>query len=240
MPTCLCRFLLLVLVLASSTVRTVYAEDPIKELQNAYIANKRARIARAYHFGSQGAGNIFSNHTSHTNRLIPIYIFGRKADLSAVTGKNSTYRDAEKIRALYGALPANTLNPEAEYCDQSDLYRVQKEAVDRGAKYLFTVWFDGMDWDTTRAAAIVKTGKVYDQGKGSGLVFQDYGAGGSAQFGYCVTSPTHDENAANVDAQTVTIPGTSMLGGYDADRGAESVDARRPVDSRLLEGTVGE
>jgi alkaline phosphatase len=209
-------FVTLVLVLASPLVRNAFASDVIKDLQNSYIAGKSTKTTRAYHFGSQGAGNIFSNHTSHSNRLIPIYVFGRKADLSAVTGKNSCYRDPEKIRKLYGTVPANTVSPNAEYCDQSDLYRVQTEAVGRGAKYMFTVWFDGMDWDTTRAAAIIKSGKVYTEGKGSGLIFQDYAAGGSAQFGYCVTSPTHDECTPDVDAQTVTIPASSLAGGYDA------------------------
>ena len=132
------------------------------------------RSARAYHFGSQGPGDFFSNHTSHTNRLVPIYVFGAKADLAAVTGQNSRYRDPEKIKSLYGFLPENTVNPRAVYADQSDLYRVQKEAVARGVKHLFIVWFDGLDWPTTQAAAIVKTGKVYTEGKGSGLVFQDY------------------------------------------------------------------
>jgi alkaline phosphatase len=193
------------------------SNDPIKDLQKAYAAGKSQKTTRAYHFGSQGAGDVFSNHTSHSNRLIPIYVFGRKADLGAVTGRNSLYRGPAKIRALYdGELPANTVNPEADYCDQSDLYSVQKSAVERGAKYLFTVWFDGMDWETTRAAAIAKSGKVYTEGKGSGLVFQDYTAGGSAQFGYCVTSPTHDKNVADVDTQTLTIPPGSLLGGYDA------------------------
>ena len=139
-----------------------------------------------------------------------------KADLGAVTGENSLYRDPEKIKATYGFLPENTVNPDADYADQSDLYRVQKEAVARGVKHLFIVWFDGLDWPTTQAAAIVKTGKVYTEGKGSGLIFQDYDAGGSAQFGFVVTSPTHDKNTPDVDAQTVVIPPDSLGGGYDA------------------------
>ncbi len=192
------------------------ADDPIKAMQNDYVAHKNEPRPRAYHFGAQGAGNVFSNHTSHSNRLIPVYVFGKKADLGAVTGKNSRYRDASRIKELYGELPAHTLNPEAEYADQSDLYRVQKEAIDRGAKYVFTVWFDGLDWPTTRAAAIAKTGKIYDSGKGSGLIFQDLDADGSSQFGFVVTSPTHDRNTVDVDAQTVTIPADSLLGGYDA------------------------
>ena len=83
--------------------------------------------------------------------------------------------------------------------------------------HLFIVWFDGLDWPTTRAAALVKTGKGYEQGKGSGLIFQDYMAGGAAQYGFVVTtSPTHDQNKFNVDSQAVMIPPTSLGGGYDA------------------------
>jgi alkaline phosphatase len=192
------------------------AQDTLKEIQAEAIAHKGDKTQRAYHFGSQGAGGVFSNHTSHTNRLIPFYTFGRKVDIGAVTGSNSVYRDPSKVKALYGFVPDRTVNPEAEYCDQSDLYRVQKDAVARGVKYLFIVWFDGMDWDTTRAAAIAKSGKIYNEGKGSGLIFQDYSAEGSARFGYYVTSPTHDKNTPDLDAQTVTIPAESAAGGYDA------------------------
>ena len=110
------------------------AGDRIKELQTAYVATKDQKVPRAYHFGSQGPGDVFSNHASHTNRLVPIYTFGWKADLGAVTGANSLYRDPRKVKALYGFLPENTVNPEAEYADQSDLYRVQMDAVARGAR----------------------------------------------------------------------------------------------------------
>ncbi len=188
----------------------------MKALQTAYVANRDEKADRAYHFGSQGAGDVFSNHTSHSNRLVPVYVFGKKADLGAVMGENSRYRDAGKIKSAYGFLPEHTVNPGAVYADQSDLYRVQKEAVARGVKHLFIVWFDGLDWPTTQAAAIVKTGKVYREGKGSGLIFQDYQAGGASQYGFVVTSPTHDKNTPDVDAQTVSIPPESLGGGYDA------------------------
>ncbi|HMF34992.1 MAG TPA: alkaline phosphatase, partial [Isosphaeraceae bacterium] len=155
-------------------------------------------------------------HTSHTNRLVGVYVFGRKADLGSVMGENSRYRDAEKIRAAYGVVPENTINPRAVYADQSDIYRVQKDAIARGAKYVFIVWFDGLDWPTTQAAAIVRSGKVYTEGRGSGLFFQDYTADGSAQYGFVVTSPTHDESIRDVDRQLVTIPPGSLGGGYDA------------------------
>jgi alkaline phosphatase len=204
------------LAIASMPLGLSSADDRLKELQVEAIARKAQKVARPYHFGSQGAGDVFSNHTSHSNRLIPVYTFGRKVDLGSVTGANSVYRDPARVRALYGFLPDRTVNPEADYADQSDLYRVQKEAVARGVKYLFIVWFDGMDWEATRAAAIARSGKVYREGKGSGLTFQDYNAEGSARFGYYVTSPTHDKNTPDYDAQTVTIPGNSTGGGYDA------------------------
>ncbi len=189
--------------------------DRLHDLQDDYVAHKDEKRPRAYHFGAQGPGDVFSNHTSHSNRLIPVYVFGTRADLAAVTGANSRYRDASKIKELYGVLPEHTLNPKAEYADQSDLYRVQKDAIDRGAKYVFTVWFDGLDWPTTRAAAIARTGSLYHEGPGSGLIFQDYDRT-PLQFGFVVTSPTHDKNDVDVDEQTVTIPKDSLVGGYDA------------------------
>ncbi|MHC5543455.1 alkaline phosphatase, partial [Singulisphaera rosea] len=196
---------------------SAHAADRLKEMQAANVANAKTKAERPYHFGSQGPGDVFSNHGSHSNRLIPFYTFGRKIRLDAVTGPNSIYRNPEKLRALYGFLPEKTVNPEAEYADQSDLFRVQRDAVARGVKHLFIVWFDGMDWPSTQAAAVAKTGKVYTEGKGSGLIFQEDPTGGSAQFGYYVTSPTHDKNTPDVDAQTVTIDTVKGLpGGYDA------------------------
>lgn len=195
------------------------AQDRLRELQAENVATKDQKKARPYHFGSQGPDNVFSNHTSHSNRLIPFYTFGKNLDAGSILGSNSTYRDEAKIKALYGELPKRTLNPNAEYADQSDLHKLQQDAVAKGVKYLFIAWFDGMDWDTTRAAALAKTGKDYAEGKGSGLVFQDYDAKGTAGFGYYVTSPTHDRNIVDLDKQTVEIPITSLLGGYDAEVG---------------------
>jgi len=208
--------LALALALAPAATGVIAADDRIKEIQAEAVAHKDDKAPRAYHFGSQGPGDVFSNHASHSNRLIPIYTFGRKVDLGSVTGANSVYRDPARIMALYGFLPERTVNPSAEYADQSDLHRVQSEAVARGVKHLFIVWFDGMDWETTRAAAIARTGRVYAGGRGSGLTFQDYAAEGSARFGYYVTSPTHDKNTPDFDRQTVAIPANSLGGGYDA------------------------
>lgn len=193
------------------------AGDRIAEMQADAYNTAKVKKDRPYHFGSQGPGDVFSNHGSHTNRLIPFYTFGRKIDPKIITGANSTYRNPDKIRALYGVVPPNTLNPAADYADQADLYALQKDAVAKGVKHLFILWFDGMDWQTTQAAAIHKSGKVYTEGRGHGLAFLDETAEGSTQFGSYVTSPTHDANKTDMDAQTVTIPAESLLGGYDAE-----------------------
>ncbi len=225
------------LVLSLALASTALADDPIKAMQDAYVANKAEKTARAYHWGSQGPDDVFSNHTSHSNRLIPVYAFGKKVDLGAVSGSNSIYRNEAAIARLYGTLPPNTVNPDAQYFDQSDLYKVQKDAAAKGAKYIFTVWFDGMDWQTTQAAAIVKTGKVYTEGKGAGLIFQDFDADGTAQFGFCVTSPTHDKNDVDVDLQTVKIPaGSTARRIRRDDRRAEPLDPRAAQGPRLSQG----
>jgi alkaline phosphatase len=177
--------------------------DRLKQLQTAYVANATQKLPRAYHFGSQGPDDVYSNHTSHTNRLVPVYVFGRKANLSAVTGRNSRYRDPARIKELYGFLPANTVNPQAVYADQSDLYHVEKDAIASGIKHLFIVWFDGLDWPTTQAAAIARTASVYVEGKGSGLIFQDEVQERGWKVGTVTNVPFNHASPAAMYAQNV-------------------------------------
>ena len=95
-------------------------------------------------------------------------------------------------------------------------------AADAGKKRIILFVFDGMDWQTTRAAAIAKAREVtYDQGRGSGLHFQDY-RGTTTDFGFFVTSPHNEGTAINVDRQIVTNPGGKIPGGYDATRGGST------------------
>lgn len=219
-PTLLALALALALASAApappSTDTDADADDHLKLFQTAAVAAAGQKRDRVYHFGSQGPGGVFSNHASHTNRLVPFYTFGRALDPAAVTGANSVYRDPKRLEALYGFPPENTVNPAADYADQSDFAGLLAGAAKAGAKHVFIVWFDGLDWPTTQAAAVAKTGKVYTAGKGSGLVFQDYAAGGTARFGFYVTAPTHDLNTPDLDAQTVAIPPAALRGGYDA------------------------
>jgi alkaline phosphatase len=190
--------------------------DRIRDLQAAAIHAGKAEFG---HWGEDPAN--YKAWGSHSNRLIPVYTFGTKnagpgIDLTFYTGANSPYRDAKALERIYGRMPSHTLNPTAEYCDQTNVYDIQKAALDAGKKHIFLVIFDGMDWQTTWAAAIYKTGKVpYREGRGAGLHFLDYAANGTTQFGYMVTSPHNAGTDVDVDAQTVKNPNGTMFGGYD-------------------------
>jgi len=155
----------------------------------------------------------YSSWTNHSNRLIPVYVFG--GNLEAFTGSNSIYRDAERLKTLYGREPVNTLNPSADYADQTDIYRLQRAAIESGKKkYVFLVVFDGMDWQTTWAAANYRNRAVaYTQGRGTGLAFQDY-TRCPTDFGYIVTSSLGEEVDTDVDAQ-IDKKESTKFGGYD-------------------------
>lgn len=159
----------------------------------------------------------YSQWRSHSNRLIPIYTFG--IGLEGFTGSDSIYRDAKRLTELYGREPLNTVNAQADYCDQTDIYRLQQKAVQLGKKRIILFIFDGMDWQTTWAAAIYSAGKVaYQDGRGTGLFFQDY-RGVKTEYGFMVTSPYCDGAKIDVDAQVVVELNTKY-GGYDVRRGS--------------------
>ncbi|MFM8802785.1 MAG: alkaline phosphatase, partial [Planctomycetia bacterium] len=184
------------------------AADPVRVMEARAEATGKASWG---HWGDQ-ADRYFS-WSNHSNRLIPVNTFGMPLD--AVAGKNSAYRDAERLRNLYGRLPDDTLNPAAEYFDQTDVHRLQLMAAEAGKKYIVLVVFDGMDWTTTRTAAIAAPGRVaYDSGRGTGFSFQDYRSA-PTDFGFCVTSPANDGTKCDVDAQAVRNPGGETPGGYD-------------------------
>ncbi|MFM9026253.1 MAG: alkaline phosphatase [Planctomycetaceae bacterium] len=195
--------------------RPAVKADPIRDMQ---VEAERTGRAAWGHWGDQpGQYVAWSNHS---NRLIPVYTFGM--GLESVSGTNSVYRDATKLEALYGRLPDHTLAPDAAHFDQTDVARLQRLAAEAGKKLIVLVVFDGMDWHTTRMAAIATTGTVaYDSGRGTGLSFQDY-RGAPTDFGWCVTSPANDGTKADVDAQALKNPGGETPGGYDPARGGAS------------------
>jgi len=193
----------------------VSGADAVRDLQQAAITEKASKFG---HWGADKA--TYMGWKSHSNRLIPVYTFGTLGqgygvDFTSYTGPHSPYRSERKIRALYGRLPEGTLNTAAEYCDQTNLHDLQAAAARAGKKHIFLVIFDGMDWQTTRCAAIHATqGVNYASGRGTGLHFLDYTAQGTSQFGWMVTSPHNEGTDADVNTQTVKNPGGKILGGY--------------------------
>ncbi|WP_233903463.1 alkaline phosphatase [Stieleria maiorica] len=208
-PPLRCLPLVAVLVLAIPSHPCMgQVPDAIARLQEQAVRTNQADWG---HWGPNP--DSYSSWKNHSNRLIPIYTFG--IDLKSVSGENSVYRDGVALENLYGRVPEKTLNPEAEYFDQTDVYRLQTAALAAGKKRIILFVFDGMDWDTTRAAAIAKQGKVtYEHGRGNGLSFQDY-RGTTTDFGFFVTSPHNDGTTVNVDKQTVKSIGGTVPGGYD-------------------------
>lgn len=199
---------LFLFVLAVCCAEAAVADDFLRQLQT--VASSQ-NLADWGHWGPNPAK--YSSWTSHSNRLIPLYTFGM--DLSSVNGAKSIYRDENRLKDVYGFLPEQTVNPDAEYFDQTDVYRLQKLAVAEGKTCIVLVVFDGMDWQTTRAAAVKKSGRVgYSSGRGSGLHFQDY-QGTKTDFGFFVTSPHNDGTTVSVDGQTVGNAGGNVRGGYE-------------------------
>jgi alkaline phosphatase len=176
---------------------------------------------------------------SHSNRLIPVYTFGSRGggagiDLESWTGNNSPYRSEEQLRKIYGYVPEQTVDAAAVWMDQTNVYDIQAAAMAAGRKYIFLVVFDGMDWQTTQAAAIYNSGTVYQEGPGTGTHFQTYTAAGTAQYSYIVTSPHNDGTDVDVDQQSVKNPGGTLRGGYSAAAGGASPWALPPDMGYLI------
>ena len=203
-------------------------EDLLRQFQfQATVLEKTDWV----HWGDRKG--IYSKWTSHSNRLIPVYSYG--GSLESIKGANSCYRDEAKLKEIYLKQPSGTLNPSAEYFDQTDLYRLQKNAWKSGKRNVILMVFDGMDWNTTQAASIYKNGKVlYTEGRGTGLAFLDYKKGNS-EFGFCVTSPHNGDTKHDVNAQVVTQVFDHNGGGYNAMFGGET-PWEKPGDPAYLLG----
>lgn len=185
-------------------------DDLVRQLQTAAVESNQADWG---HWGPNP--EAYSSWKTHTNRLIPIYTFG--VDLDSVAGEHSIYRDEERLRSLYGRLPDQTVNPRADYFDQTDVYRLQAQAAAAGKKCIVLFVFDGMDWQTTQAAAIYRSGRCgYTEGRGTGLGFQDYQAA-PTDYGWFVASPHNEGTATDVNGQRIRKPGGDLPGGYSAE-----------------------
>ena len=175
----------------------------------------RSNVSDACHWGH--IPDRYSTWTNHSNRLIPVYTFG--LTLNALRAEGSVYSDPGRLKILYGQVPEGSVNPTAMYFDQTDIYRLQVAASDAGYSNIILMIFDGMDWQTTRAAALYKTGRLaYERGRGTGLSFQDF-RHLPTDFGLVVTSPLLSGAKTDVNAQTVISAGSESTGGYDVNRG---------------------
>ncbi len=188
------------------------SNDAMREMQSEAVRNQAAPWA---HWGVMP--DKYSSWLNHSNRMIPLYTFGMTLD--SLRDEGSVYADAERLKKLYGEVPSGTVNPQANYFDQTDVYRLQRQAAEAGKKHIILMVFDGMDWPTTRAAAIYKSGRDdYDRGRGTGLAFQDY-RGVATDFGFIVTSPRQSGAKFDVNSQTVAEGLRDVGGGYDPTRG---------------------
>lgn len=181
--------------------------DPLRQMQSKAIQQQKASWG---HWGIQS--DRYSAWKSHSNRLIPVYTFGITLDTWREQG--SAYADPERLKALYGHVPAGTLNSTATYYDQTDIWRLQMEAARAGYKHIILMVFDGMDWQTTRAAAIYQRGHVYQSGRGTGLAFLD-DRRVATDFALVCTSPLLAAAQYDVNSQVVVDQGKEATGGYD-------------------------
>jgi len=188
-------------------IGTLRADD-WRRLQTDAVSSGRAQFG---HWGPDATR--YSSWTSHSNRLIPVYTFGM--DLCEVRGANSAYRSETRLRELYGDVPAATLNSDAEYFDQTDIYRLQKMAAQAGKRHIVLMIFDGMDWQLTQLGAMAKSHCFTPHGRGSGLSLFDY-QGAPSDYGFMVTSPHNEGTKCDVNQQRVLNAGGDLHGGYDA------------------------
>jgi alkaline phosphatase len=147
---------------SQAAVEVVDDADPLRGMQTAAIQGEKASWG---HWGNQP--DLYSSWVEHSNRLVPIYTFG--ITLDALREAGSVYADPQRLEQLYGRVPAGTVNPTATYYDQTDVYQLQMAAVQAGYSNIILIVFDGMDWQTARAAALYKQGRIYTSGRGTGL-----------------------------------------------------------------------
>lgn len=182
-------------------------DDPLRQMQSDAM---RERSADWGFWGN--LPNRYSSWTNHSNRVVPLYTFG--ITLDSLRAPGSLYSDSVRLEKTFGSVPADTLNPTAIYHDQIDVYQLQRLAAQNGKKHIITMIFDGMDWQTTRAAAIYRNrADMYDSGRGQGLAFQDY-RGATTDFAYLVTTPIAGGAKYDVNSQTVFNGGQKVEGGF--------------------------
>lgn len=185
--------------------------DPLREMQSEAIKQQQADWG---HWGNQP--NKYSTWTNHSNRLVPLYSFGMT--LNHLRERGSIYADAERLKEHFGIVPEGTLNPNATYHDQVDVFELQRLAAEQGKRHIILMIFDGTDWQTTRNAAIYHSGADhYDSGRGRGLALQDY-RGVTSDFAFIGTTARLGGLKVDVNSQTVQGSSKEATGGFDPTR----------------------
>ncbi|MEM6979155.1 MAG: alkaline phosphatase [Planctomycetota bacterium] len=197
--------------------------DAMRDLQSNGVRNQSAAFGR---WGNQPGR--YSTWNNHSNRLIPVYTFGMS--LGSWREAGSPYASNLRLETLYGEVPPQTLDTEATYYDQTQVHDLMQLAIRNGKRHVIVFVFDGMDWQTTRAAAIYHTGRdQYNSGRGSGLSFQDYRKT-VTDFAFVVTSPAAGGAKPDIDSQTIQ-PRNEITGGFNAQR-AGPMPWQEPTESR--------
>src|SRR5262245_44394104 len=122
------RSTIFILTSIAATDAVPAEKDFVQALQTAAIAVDQSPLG---HWGPDA--KKYTAWKTHTNRLIPIYTYGtcgagRGIDLRSYTGANSAYRSETALQRIYGRVPACSLNPGADYMDQTDLATLQRAA----------------------------------------------------------------------------------------------------------------
>ncbi len=209
-----CQLALIVLC-ASIAMCSTSSADHIRDIQTQAIESKNVEWG---HWGV--APNNYMDWASHSNRLIPVYTFGtlkagKGISITSYQGDKSPYASESELKRLYGQVPYGTLNPNPQYFDQTNIFDIQKAALDAGKKNIILVVFDGMDWQTTRNAAIYKSKNAnFSSGRGDSLHMQKYTANGTSEFGWMSTAPYCDKVKLDVNTQQVLDIADSLRGGY--------------------------
>ena len=93
-------------------------DDPIRMLQ---CEAELSGVAPWGHWGDQPGRYV--TWSNHSNRLIPVYSFG--IGLESLPAGPQPLPRRRPLPKPVRPLPADTLNPEADYFDQTDVHRLQ-------------------------------------------------------------------------------------------------------------------
>ena len=205
-----------------ATSQPAKSQPPAADQTDAMRALQRRAAATQFpvygHWGLDATK--YSSWNEHSNRLVPVYTFG--LTLSDWRDRGSLYADARRLKTLERSSETSSINPTAMYFDETDVYQLQRAAIDAGYSNIILLVFDGMDWQTSRAAAIYKTGRIaYQSGRGTRLAFQD-DRRTLTDFGLIATSAAADEATIDVDAQRVLGVSEQPYFGYDVKLGGRT------------------